>query len=870
MKFAFLVHPLSADSVGSMNLDRAGALRQHWGVNPLAVARLLHDSINRGRELRHERVPPEPRLFDEMNVISITGAAAEGRIYEIPMDARAILDDPDQAVGFMETAVDMAIRWGARIVGLGSMTGIVGGRGLHLAEHKPVAITTGNSLTVYAALQNLYRATSTAHIDLSKETVAVVGVPGSIASAAAVMLAPQCDRLLLVGRSASGPARKLAEQLNAELVLDINVALSQARIIISATSTGSCIEQSHLLPGSVVVDVGVPTDVRGESAQRHDVLILTGGMCHVPEPTPITSTLLWLQNGMSPSCLAETMTLALDNRAENFSIGRSLDPDAIQAIGAVAAGHGFDFSQLTSFGVPLDDARLVRFQKARTRQGGLHARSTGIVERTLRSGAAAAEKYTRFLNPVVGKTGIPNGLVRTFVRGQGSMVFDDKGRGYLDFVAGFGSLNVGHNHPAVLAAVNDALRLQAPGFVQAAVNPLPAALAELLIAAAPSKLEMVFYANSGTEANEAALKLARASSGRNEYLSCEKGYHGKTFGSLSVSGNNEYRRPFEPLLTGTSTVPYGDLAALERELVTRRFAAFIVEPLQAEGGMISPPPGYLRQAQAICQKTGTLFIVDEVQTGLGRTGAMFAVEHDDVNPDILTLAKSLGGGLMPIGAMLCRRDLWMQAYGSIQKFALHTSTFGGGSLACAAGLATLGVLVEQDLPAAAAERGRQLYDGLSQIVRRRTCVREVRGQGLLLGVEFEPLSASFQNHWKASDRSGLSAALGPDADKLVSSFHVLHAMQTLLHGHGIYTQSARSNPLVLRVQPPLTITAGEVDRFLIAFDQTCEEIDYSTSVVGTMISKTNIAEHDAMDRPSVPVVNAAPVLAPGSHPSYSS
>ena len=308
---------------------------------------------------------------------------------------------------------------------------------------------------------------------------------------------------------------------------------------------------------------------------------------------------------------------------------------------------------------------------------------------------------------------------------------------------------------------------------------------------------MVFFANSGTEAVEAGLKLARAATRRPGLLSCERSFHGKSLGSLSVTGNGIYQRPFGPLLPECQAVPFGDLPALERALHTRRFAAFIVEPIQGEGGMIVPPAGYLRAAQELCRSTGTLLIVDEVQTGLGRTGTLFAVDEEGVEPDVLTLAKSLGGGLVPLGAMLCRRDLWMKAYGSAQTFALHTSTFGGGSLACAAGLAALRVLRDEDLCATARARGQQLQQGLQELSGRCDLVRGVRGRGLMLGLEFHPMPDTMVAHFKGMDPSGATALLVPNLDDLIHSIPgpVRHAdpAASAWHLHaGDALQSARA------------------------------------------------------------------------------
>ncbi|MFN0051439.1 MAG: aminotransferase class III-fold pyridoxal phosphate-dependent enzyme [Planctomycetales bacterium] len=844
MKFAFLVHPLSRETTALLNIDATGSLLQAWGVDAMAVAAGLHEAVAKGRAFGTQERVLEVSLFDDLgNLISATGASAEGRIYEIPLDALEILEDPHRALGFMEEAVEQAADWGARLVGLGSMTGIVGGRGEHLAARSPIAVTTGNSLTVYTALQNLYQVAEAFDIDLKYETVAVVGVPGSIASGVAALAGPHCGRLLLVGRNqGNGPARRLAEELGGEYFSNIPEALSQARVVISATSSGNCIDQQHLLPGTIVIDVGVPTDVIGNEALRSDVLILTGGLVKLPDTMRSASRMLRFHHGVIPSCLGETLVLALDRRAEPLSLGRALNLDSIQEIGARARVHGFDFTRLYAFGSPLDDALRTRFRQVRWRLVADRIRPLRGIDKLA---ATAADRHSRHCNPVLHTMGSSTGFVKTFVRGEGIYLYDADGRPYLDCVSGFGALNLGHNHPAVVEAVSEALRQQAPGFIQSAVNPYQGALAADLAALAPPGLEMVFFCNSGSEAVEAALKLARIATGRDRLLSCEGGYHGKSLGALSVTGTAEYRRPFGALLPGCETIPRGDEELLERELATRRFAAFIVEPLQAEGGMQVLPEGFLRHAAQLCRQTGTLLIVDEVQTGLGRTGAMFACEHEEVEPDVLCLAKSLGGGLMPIGAMLTRRDLWTRAYGTIQTFALHTSTFGGGSLACAAGLATLQTLEQERLAQNAAERGAQLLRGLTDLVRRSRCLRDVRGQGLLLGLEFQPIPENLTAHWRACDPTGTAPALVPQYDRFVNSFHVLHALQTLLNGHGVYAQMCRSNPQVLRVQPPLIITADEVDRLLGALEQTCEEIDYSTGLIDGMIAKTGIGEHDA-------------------------
>jgi acetylornithine/succinyldiaminopimelate/putrescine aminotransferase/predicted amino acid dehydrogenase len=853
-KFAFLVHPLSAETRSLARLDPEGRLRRDWNHNVLQFCWQLHETL-KSNEAAGPYDESRTRVVDNMHgLVSAAGATAEGRLIEIPLEPQQIIEDPERALRLMEEGVDRAAEWGAQIVGLGSMTGIIGGGGLHLAERGPLPVTTGNSLTVYAALQNVYQAASIAEIDLTKTTVAVIGVPGSIASAAASMLAPQCGELLLVARQPSTRASRLARDLGAELLLDIPSALARARIIVTATSTGNCIDQGALRPGSIVVDVGVPTDVCPDKQQRDEVLILSGGLTRVPRTMSLDSGYLWFHRGMIPSCLGETMVLALEGKLECFSLGRQLQIDRIEQIGELARKHGFDFERLSTWGHPLEDSAVVEYRKAAARRYATDngaRRSPGEPRATVdlvSLAGRAAESHARHVNPVLMALSGESGLVKTFVRGTGNYLWDAQGRQYLDFVAGFGALNLGHNHPAVVEAIQRALTQQAPGFAQSAVNPYAANLAEQLAILTPPHLQMVSFANSGTEAVEAALKLARKATGRTSLVYCDGSYHGKSLGSLSVTGNANYQRPFGPLLPDCVAVPYGNPAALEQAIGNRRAAAFIVEPIQAEGGMIVPPAGYLREAQALCRASGTLLVVDEVQTGLGRTGDMFAVQYEGVEPDVLTLAKSLGGGLMPIGAMICRREHWHAAYGSIESFALHTSTFGGGSLACAAALAALAAIVDERLIENAEARGRQLMQGLVKLCQTNKSLREVRGRGLLLGLEFNPLPAALLSHSTSSEGSNLARYLVPGQDRALESIPALYAMQTMLLEHGIYTQIARSNPRVLRIQPPLTITEEEVDRFLLALNASCLEIELAHHLFDGLIAKTGSGQHQGSAR----------------------
>lgn len=860
MSFAFLVHPLGNETDHFLQYIREVDLPRSFGWD---MASFIHD-MHVAMVQAGQRPPggdDQVRVIDELpGLVSRLGKRTEGRLYEIPMDSFAILENPDRALEHILTAINLAADWGARIVGLGSMTGIVGSQGAYVAERAPIAVTTGNSLTVYAAVENLIHACRRVEIDLAEEDVVVVGVPGSIAAAAARMLRKQCRSLRLVGRRLSKPASALAAELDAEFSSDLRSSLSGVRVVLSATSSGGCIDQSWLAPGTIVSDVAVPTDVIGSRSLRSDCLFLSGGLCRVPDTMPLSSRYLWFHRGSMAGCLAETLVLALDESPECLSLGRSLDPERIEKIGQRASAHGFGFSQLYSFGMPMEDSVLSAFRKAVARSGGnrpWQATSAAVTvgQRNGHStveelGPQAIERFRRHINPAMFAVG--EGFVIPLVKGQGTRVWDAEGKSYLDFVAGYGSLNLGHNHPAVVAAVQAAIREHAPGFCPSAINPYAAALAEQLATITPAGLEMAFFGNSGTEAVEAALKIARRATGRRGLLYCERSFHGKTLGSLSVTGNALYQRPFDPLVPECEAVPYGDAVALERALWSRRFAALIVEPVQAEGGMIVPPETYLPAAQELCRKTGTLLIVDEVQTGLGRTGAMFAVDHLGVEPDLLTMAKSLSGGLIPIGAMLARRELWRKAYGSVESFALHTSTFGGGSLACAAGLATVKALREGGIIDNAAQRGRQLLDGLRRIAARYGVVREVRGQGLLIGIEFSPPPDSIIGRLQGLLGGGASTYLVPGIDGIQQALTSTYAMALLLREHGIYTQVARSSPRVLRVEPPLTLSEGEARQFLAAVEQSCGEIDTLFTMFDQMIAKAVLGKHGQEAAPPPP------------------
>lgn len=400
-------------------------------------------------------------------------------------------------------------------------------------------------------------------------------------------------------------------------------------------------------------------------------------------------------------------------------------------------------------------------------------------------------------------------LDKLYVRAEGVYVWDSEGNRYLDFLGGFGSLNLGHNHPRILAALEQVKTM--PNLLQASMGMCASALAHNLAQIAPGKLNNTFFCNSGAEAVEGAIKLARISTGRTRIISCNSGFHGKTLGSLSVTGREKYQKGFEPLLPDCSMVKFCDLEELEEQLKTKDVAGFIVEPIQGEGGIIVPEQGYLKAVEVLCRRYGTLLIMDEIQTGLGRTGKMFAVEHDNVEPDILCLAKSLGGGIMPIGAVITTQEIWNKAYGGIEKCLLHTSTFGGNTWAAAAGIATLEVIYEEDLAARAAESGDYLMSGLRSLQKRYPIIADVRGRGLLVGIEFE------------QPAKGVLAKVAGAVNKLSAEYLGAMVAGVLLNQYKIITAYTLNNPNVIRFEPPLIVIKEQLDVLLQALDEIFEK-----------------------------------------------
>ncbi|HEY0211093.1 putrescine aminotransferase [Acerihabitans sp.] len=357
---------------------------------------------------------------------------------------------------------------------------------------------------------------------------------------------------------------------------------------------------------------------------------------------------------------------------------------------------------------------------------------------------------------------------------------DTQGREYIDCLGGFGIFNVGHRNPKVISAVENQMAKQ-PLHSQELLDPLRSMLARTLAAVTPGALKYSFFSNSGTESVEGALKLAKAYQtprGKTTFIAATGAFHGKTLGALSATAKSTFRRPFMPMLQGFDHVPFGDIAAMRDHVQRCRstgadVAAIILEPIQGEGGVIIPPQGYLAAVRALCDEVGALLILDEVQTGMGRTGKMFACEHEGVQPDILCLAKALGGGVMPIGATVATEEVFSVLF---ENPFLHTTTFGGNPLACAAALATINVLLSEDLPAQAALKGEVLLNGFARLASAYPeFMVEARGRGLLQALEFR------------RNDIGYAFAQG-------------------MFRHQVLVAGTLNNSKTIRIEPPLTIT----------------------------------------------------------------
>ncbi|HEY1451729.1 MAG TPA: aspartate aminotransferase family protein [Solirubrobacteraceae bacterium] len=412
-----------------------------------------------------------------------------------------------------------------------------------------------------------------------------------------------------------------------------------------------------------------------------------------------------------------------------------------------------------------------------------------------------------FLNPQMSRILRTLGFDKSWRGGEGAHLIDADGERYLDLFGGYGVFAIGRNHPEAIAAVQEVMAAHTANLPQLGVTLLSGVLAEQLLARAPDSVAAMVPANSGTEAVEAAIKIARAATGRPRILYADHAFHGLTLGSLSINGNAEFRDGFGPLLAGCEAVPFGDLDALERELARGDVAALILEPVQGKGVNL-PPADYLIGAQERCRAAQTLFVCDEVQTGIGRTGRFLALEHYGLQPDLICLAKALSGGLVPIGAVLVSRDAFAKVFDGMERAVRHGSTFGGNDLAAAAALATLRVLDQEDLVARSERLGKLLLELTQPLVERYEVVKDVRGLGLIWAIEFgPPPGRAARKLWETVERrqAGLFSQL---------------ITVPLFHEHHILCQVAGHRMNTIKALPALVVEEQEIRRFADALEET--------------------------------------------------
>jgi ornithine--oxo-acid transaminase len=420
------------------------------------------------------------------------------------------------------------------------------------------------------------------------------------------------------------------------------------------------------------------------------------------------------------------------------------------------------------------------------------------------------ELHSQHLNPTLVQVQRTIGFDRVYVRAEGAYLYDADGNAYLDFLSGYSVFNIGRNHPVVARAIRDVLDLDLPNMVQLDCSLLSGLLGEALLKKTPPHLDAVFFCNSGTEAVEGALKFARAATERPRIVSLAGSYHGLSYGALSITGSESFQEGFGPFLADTERVAMGDLTALEATLSQQDVAAFIIEPVQGKG-VNFPTDDYYQRAQALCRRYGTLLICDEVQTGLGRTGRWFAFEHWGLEPDIVTMAKTLSGGYVPCGAIVTRRRIYQRVFSRLDRCVVHSSTFGRNNLAMTCALATLSVLEDEDLIENSARMGALLMQKLQALKRKHSFIAEIRGKGLMIAIEFhEPPELKGKLAWRLMHK--IDESLFPQL-----------IVVPMLSKHRVLTQVAGHHMDVIKILPPLTIGLPEVEYFVHALDETLTE-----------------------------------------------
>jgi ornithine--oxo-acid transaminase len=420
------------------------------------------------------------------------------------------------------------------------------------------------------------------------------------------------------------------------------------------------------------------------------------------------------------------------------------------------------------------------------------------------------ELHEQFLNNQMVRVLKTIGYDRHYKKAVGQYLYDQEGTEYLDLLSGFGVFAIGRNHPTVIEALKETLTLELPNLVQLDVSILSGLLAKEILKTTPENITKMFFCNSGTEAVEAAIKFARFTTQRDKIVFCDHGYHGLTMGALSLNGENIFKEGFGSLLPNCEAVPFNDLVALEKALSGKDVAAFIVEPIQGKGVNL-PDDNYLPEVQRLCKQYGTLFVADEVQTGLGRTGKFWAVDHWNVQPDMICMAKGLSGGFVPVGGVALTTKIMDTVYNRMDRAVVHGSTFAKNNMAMAAGLATLEVMKNENLVENSLKIGTEIINNLNAMSSRYELLKEARGKGMMIAIEFQsPKSLKLKAGWMMLEAANKGLFCQMVTIPLFKEHHIL----TQVAGHGMN---------VVKLLPPLNLTPKDHDTIISAFDATIAE-----------------------------------------------
>jgi ornithine--oxo-acid transaminase len=440
-----------------------------------------------------------------------------------------------------------------------------------------------------------------------------------------------------------------------------------------------------------------------------------------------------------------------------------------------------------------------------------------LIVESLPTSPVSPSAYADYVNPEWVRLLDLLGMNVRYRRCAGTELFAEDGRVFLDFLSGYCVHNTGHNHPDIIAALKQELDLSGPAMLQSHVADTAGQLAQQLTQRTGHRLTKTFFCSSGSEGIETVIKFARAKTRRNGIVYARGAFHGLTCGALSLMGSDFWREGFGPMLPHTFEVPFNDTAALAQMLDKERIGAVVLEPIQGEAGMVLPNPGYLADVQELCRKHGALFVLDEVQTGLGRTGRFLAAQHYGVSPDMIVLAKALSGGLIPVAAVLMTEDIYDAVYGSLRRAIIHTSTYGENGLAMRAGLATLEVIDREHLVERSDTMGKYLRSRLKDALEPYEMVSEVRGLGLMNGIVFAPPR---QLRLKLAFEAFKAIHPGMFGQMIV---------RRLFHDHRILSQICGNNFMVLKVAPPLVVNEQQLDDYVSAITSVVDALHSSSA-----------------------------------------